>query len=88
MWTIEREDGAWDWLKCGWPPYEHHDYDGALFAAPGVAAAPDGYRESEAARHDLGRLRRHLRAPPPSLHHEAMLSWAATTSTALRRYRP
>src|SRR5262249_36781898 len=41
MWTLQRDDGAWDWLKCDWPPYEADDYYGAAFAAVGVGAAPD-----------------------------------------------
>src|SRR5947209_10479269 len=20
MWTLQRPNGAWDWIKCGWPP--------------------------------------------------------------------
>ena len=79
MWTLQRPDGAWDWLKCGWPPYEHDDYYGAAFAAVGVGAAPEGYSRGESARRGLERLRGYLRAtPPPSLHHEAMRLWAAT----------
>jgi squalene-hopene/tetraprenyl-beta-curcumene cyclase len=78
MWTLQRPDGAWDWLKCDWPPYEHDDYYGATFAALGVGVAPEGYRETEAARRGLERLRHYLREnPPPSLHHKAMLLWAS-----------
>ncbi len=85
MWKLQREDGAWEWLKCGWPPYEHDDYYGAVFAAVGVGSAPDGYRETEAARRGLERLREYLRdTPPPSLHHEAMLLWAASKLDGLR----
>jgi squalene-hopene/tetraprenyl-beta-curcumene cyclase len=78
MWTLQRSDGAWDWLKCGWPPYEHDDYYGATFAALGVGSAPEGYSRTEPARRGLDRLRRYLReTPPPSLHHEAMRLWAS-----------
>lgn len=79
MWALQREDGSWEWLKCDWPPYEHDDYYGAVFAALGVGSAPGGYRDSESARPGLERLRAYLRdTPPPSLHHEAMLLWAST----------
>ena len=44
----------WDWLKCGWPPLEHDDYYGAVFAALGVGHAPDGYATSRSAREGLG----------------------------------
>jgi squalene-hopene/tetraprenyl-beta-curcumene cyclase len=79
MWTLQRPNGAWNWLKCGWPPYENDDYYGATFAALGVAAAPDAYRDTPAARQGLDRLRRYFReTPSPSLHHDAVLLWAAT----------
>ena len=29
MWTLQKTDGGWEWLKCGWPPLEHDDYYGA-----------------------------------------------------------
>ncbi|HWE36934.1 MAG TPA: hypothetical protein VG406_10245 [Isosphaeraceae bacterium] len=79
IWTLQRPDGSWDWLKCDWPPYEHDDYYGAVFAALGVGSAPDGYAESGSAREGLNRLRHYLRtAKPPSLHHKGMLLWAST----------
>jgi squalene-hopene/tetraprenyl-beta-curcumene cyclase len=79
MWTLQRPDGSWDWLKCDWPPYEHDDYYGAVFAALGVGSAPDHYAASDSARAGLDRLRRYLRTTkPPSLHHKAMLLWAST----------
>ncbi len=79
MWTLQRPDGAWDWLKCDWPPYEHDDYYGATFAALGVGLAPDNYQKSDAAAAGLEKLRRYFReVPPPSLHHKAMLLWAST----------
>ena len=65
MWTLQRPDGAWDWLNCGWPPYEYDEYYGALFAALGVGSAPDDYARTEAARRGLDRLRGYFRANPP-----------------------
>ena len=30
IWTVQREDGGFDWYKvCHWPPYEDDDYFGA-----------------------------------------------------------
>src|SRR5262249_37446443 len=26
MWKLQRPDGAWDWLKCEWPPMEIDDH--------------------------------------------------------------
>jgi squalene-hopene/tetraprenyl-beta-curcumene cyclase len=78
IWTLQRADGSWNWLKCDWPPYEHDDYYGALFAALGVGHAPDGYAKSDGAREGLTKLRRYLRENRPSdLHHQTYLLWAS-----------
>jgi squalene-hopene/tetraprenyl-beta-curcumene cyclase len=78
MWTLQREDGAWSWLKCNWPPQQHDDYYGAVWAAVGVGVAPDGYAQTPAAREGLGRLRGYLqKTPAPDAHHQAMLLWAS-----------
>ena len=39
-WTLQKPAGGFDWLKCGWPPYEHDDYYGAVVAAPGPGMPP------------------------------------------------
>lgn len=79
MWTLQKPGGAWNWLKCDWPPLEYDDYYGAAFAAVGVGHAPDGYARSESARAGLDRLRAYLKdTPPPNLHHKAILLWAST----------
>lgn len=79
MVTLQREDGGWDWLDCGWPPMESDDHYGVTFAAIGVAAAPGGYASSEPGRRALEGIRRFLDThPPPSLHHELMELWAST----------
>jgi squalene-hopene/tetraprenyl-beta-curcumene cyclase len=79
IWTLQKPDGSWDWLKCAWPPYEHDDYYGAVFAAVGVGSAPDGYARSDSARAGLERLRSYLKAnPAPDLHHKTFLLWAST----------
>ena len=79
MWTLQKPDGAWDWLKCGWPPVEHDDYFGAVYAMIGVSQAPEGYAQSPKARAGLEKLSAYLKKNPPAeLHHRAMLLWAAT----------
>jgi squalene-hopene/tetraprenyl-beta-curcumene cyclase len=79
MWTVQRPDGSWDWLKCDWPPYEHDDYYGAIVAALGAGYAPGDYARGPSAQAGLDRLRGYFRAnPPPDLHHRAMLLWAST----------
>jgi squalene-hopene/tetraprenyl-beta-curcumene cyclase len=88
IWTLQKPDGSWDWLKCGWPPYEHDDYYGAVFAAVGVGSAPGGYARTEAARPGLDRLRSYLASnPAPDLHHKLFLLWASTRLDGLMTAR-
>ncbi len=78
MWTLQKDDGAWDWLKCDWPPMEHDDYFGAAYAAVGVGSAPEGYAKSDTAKAGLEKLRGYFKThPAPDLHHRAMLLWAS-----------
>lgn len=78
MWTLQKKSGAWDWLKCNWPPMEHDDYFGAAFVAVGVGLAPGDYARTEKAKAGLEKLRAYFqKTPPPSLHHEAWLAWAS-----------
>ena len=84
MWTLQREDGGFDWLKCGWPPMESDDDYGIAIAALAAGAAPDEYGKIKAARAGVQKLRDYLRAnPPPTLHHTAMLIWADSHGTEL-----
>ena len=79
MWTLQRPDGSWNWLKCTWPPFEHDDYFGAVFAAVGTAIAPEEYSRTDSARQGLKKLKDYLaKTPPPTLHHKAWLLWAST----------
>jgi len=78
MWTVQQKDGAWNWQKCGWPPLEHDDYYGAVFAALGVGMAPEDYAKGESAKEGLAKLRKYLKdTPAPDLHHKAWLLWAS-----------
>ncbi len=77
VWTVQKPDGGFDWLKCGWPPYEHDDYYGAIVAALGVGHAPGGYAGTPAALAGVKRLRAYFsKNPAPSFHHRVMLLWA------------
>src|SRR5205085_7776528 len=49
MWTVQREDGGFTWIKCDWPPLESDDYYGATLAAIAVGRAPEKYAQNEAA---------------------------------------
>ena len=79
MWTVQRDDGGWSWLKCDWPPMESDDHYGVTLAAIAVGVAPGDYVTSKAARTGIANLKKYLRNnPPPTLHHQAMLLWAAS----------
>ena len=79
MWTVQRKDGSWNWLKEEYPPFEFDDYFGVVFAAVAVGLAPEHYARGESAREGLERLRQYLnREPVPNLHHKTWLLWAST----------
>ncbi|APW60310.1 prenyltransferase/squalene oxidase repeat-containing protein [Paludisphaera borealis] len=78
MWTIQRPDGGWNWFDCDLPPSEDDDYYGTVLAAIAAGHAPEAYKETDAARRGLDKLRGYLRATPaPHLHHRALLLWAS-----------
>lgn len=78
MWTRQQADGAWNWNKCTWPPFEHDDYFGALYAALAVGHAPDNYARTEQATKGLDKLRGYFKnTPPPNLHHKTWLLWGS-----------
>jgi squalene-hopene/tetraprenyl-beta-curcumene cyclase len=78
MWTVQNKNGAWNWLKCNWPPLEHDDYYGAVLAAVGVGMAPENYAKTGKAQAGLKKLSGYLaKTPAPSLHHKAWLLWAS-----------
>jgi squalene-hopene/tetraprenyl-beta-curcumene cyclase len=78
MWALQGKDGGWTWLKCNWPPFEHDDYFGALYAAVGVGYAPERYQESASARAGVEKLKQYFaRHPAPDLHHKTWLLWAS-----------
>ncbi len=77
MWSLQRPDGAWNWLKAGTPPLEHDDYYGAALVAVGVGLAPENYAADVRIKDEVAMLRQYFaKTPPPSLHHAAWLMWA------------
>jgi len=78
MWTVQKPDGGWSWLKCNWPPMESDDFFGATAALLAVGKAPEGYASTPAAQEGLKKLRAYLaKNPAPSLHHKAMVFWGS-----------
>ena len=79
MWTVQRKDGGFSWLKCAWPPMEIDDHYGVTLAALALGVAPEGYVKTEAAQKGLAQIRSWLKAnPPQNRHHDAMILWAAS----------
>lgn len=77
MWSLQRPDGAWNWLKAGTPPFEHDDYYGAVLVAVGIGLAPENYAADVRIKDEVAKLRQYFaKTPPPSLHHAAWLMWA------------
>jgi len=79
MWKLQKPDGSWQWIKCDWPPMEHDDYFGAVYAAVGVGMAPGDYARSPVVHDGLDRLRDYLKKhAAPDLHHKTWHLWAAS----------
>jgi squalene-hopene/tetraprenyl-beta-curcumene cyclase len=73
MWTVQREDGGFDWMKFNQPPSEIDDHYGVAVAAIGVGVAPDDYADTPAAQAGLDKIRVYFKNnPPANLHHRAM----------------
>ncbi|MFO0813498.1 MAG: hypothetical protein U0796_09780 [Gemmatales bacterium] len=84
MWTVQRADGGWNWLKCEWPPMESDDHYGATLAAIGVGSAPDNYSQSPLAQAGMTKLRKYFKEQEPKFaHHRAMLLWADSKVSGL-----
>lgn len=78
MWTLQRADGGFDWMKYNQPPSEVDDHYGVTMAAIGVGAAPGGYAETPAAKAGLARMRDYFQNHrPANLHHRGMLLLAS-----------
>lgn len=79
MWTMQREDGGFDWMKYNQPPSEIDDHYGVTMAAIGVGAAPEGYAGTPAAKAGLDKIRLYFKNnPPANVHHRAMRLLAST----------
>jgi len=77
MWTLQRPDGGWTWLKCEWPPMESDDHYGATLAAIGVGSAPESYAQTAIAKTGMTKFKKYFTDHPPQFpHHRAMLLWA------------
>jgi hypothetical protein len=73
MWTLQKPEGHWNWLKCDWPPAEHDDYYGVVIALIGVGMAPENYP-------------RHAASPSGHCSREAMVSEESACQPASSRH--
>jgi len=79
IWELQQPNGAWTWNHTNLAPLEYDDYFGAVYAALGVGAAPDGYSQTPEAQKGLAKLRTYFQKnPAPNLHHKVWLLWAST----------
>jgi len=77
MWSVQRADGGFEWLKCDWPPMESDDEYGAAIALLATYSAPNAYASQPDLRPHLEKLYKYIEHnPPPTLHHRAILLWA------------
>ncbi|MFO0936373.1 MAG: prenyltransferase/squalene oxidase repeat-containing protein [Gemmataceae bacterium] len=84
MWSVQREDGSWNWNKHELPPQELDESFGVIYAAWGLGYAPEKYAETEKARAGLKRIQSYLsKNPAPHLHHRVWLLWASLRTPGL-----
>jgi squalene-hopene/tetraprenyl-beta-curcumene cyclase len=77
MLTHQRADGGWNGIGGSERTFIN-EYEETLFAALGIAVAPDGYASTEAARKALGGIHRYFKAhPPQTSYQKGMLLWGA-----------
>ena len=77
MWTLQRADGAWDWLEFGLEPWETRNDWGAAMAALVVGSIPADTSASQAAGTTklVGYLQGHLTTM--ALHDRITVLWAS-----------
>jgi squalene-hopene/tetraprenyl-beta-curcumene cyclase len=78
MLSVQDKDGTWGNVAGGKYAF-FLQYEQTMFAALGIALAPDDYAQTEAARNALEQIRRFARANPPRhAYAQGMLLWAST----------
>jgi squalene-hopene/tetraprenyl-beta-curcumene cyclase len=78
MLAAQVADGTWGDTQGGRYAFFRR-YEQTLFAALGIAAAPEGYSEQEAAQACLDRIRKFIHSQrPPHPYAQGMLLWASS----------
>lgn len=79
MFSLQREDGGFTWIKCNWPPMESDDHYGATLALIAIGVAPDDYAKTELAQRGLEKLKVYFKNNPgTTVHHRAMILWGSS----------
>jgi hypothetical protein len=73
MWTLQKPEGHWNWLKCDWPPAEHDDYYGR-------------HRRAHRRGNGSGELPRHAASPSGHCSREAVVSEESACQPASSRH--
>src|SRR5207253_1506767 len=77
MLTHQRPDGGWNGIGGSERTFIN-EFEETLFAALGIAVAPDDYARTDAARKALAGIRRYVKAHPPQTpYQKGMLLWAS-----------
>jgi squalene-hopene/tetraprenyl-beta-curcumene cyclase len=78
MVMVQQADGTWGNTAGGKHAF-FLQFEQTMFAAVGIALAPDGYAETELGRQALGRIRDFVRLNPPRhVYAMGMLLWASS----------
>jgi len=84
MVSLQRADGSWQWV-FGAPKAFLREFELTMFAALGIAVAPEHYADEPAPKFALERIRKSaIRHPPGTALGKGMLLWAATRVEGLQ----
>ncbi len=79
MWTLQREDGSWEWPFRDTPPLKCDNHYGVTLAALATALAPEDYVKTPQAERGLAAIRQHLKSHASwTLHQRIMLLWLSS----------
>jgi len=79
MWTLQRDDGSWEWPLRDTPPLKCDDHYGVTIAALATALAPDDYARTPQAQRGLTAIRQYLSSHTAwTLHQRIMLLWLSS----------
>ena len=84
MVSLQRDDGSWQWV-FGAPKAFVREFELTMFAALGIAIAPEGYAAEDEAKKALERIHQWAKTHPPrTAYAKGMLIWASTLVRTLQ----